>query len=408
LANPGDITVNNVVVTHTLPNEMSLLGSDPPGRALGNRVEWTLPQIHPGMVVEINVSCTAVSGGDVQHLFSARCDEGIVAEAAALTRIFQNALVLRANGPVAAQVGQSLTYEISVSNVGGQPLTNVMVVDQLGPGLAHETNVPKIERPLGTLAAGQSERFAVTLSATAAGELCQNLSVTADGGHHASTRVCVNATAAGSAPAAPPVPPKPAMSIEVTGRPEARVGDVTPFSIRVTNTGTATLNNVQVLAMGDDVLVPSVASQGFFPSEQGIFWTIKELPVGYKVDMYVHSRCAKASANACQRVAAACDELSQRVESACLNIKPALGSGPGGANRPTDAPDEPAAPRPSAGPADSGTLEITMTSLDNPIYVGAPTTYLVLVRNGRAASDQDVTLTLRLPAALRFERLVSG
>lgn len=445
ISNPGDITVNNVVVTHVLPPEVAYLGSNPVGQIFGNRLEWRLPRVDPGMVVAFDVSVNVEGGGDLAHVVTAQSDEGLAAEATAITRSLQNALLLHVEGPQTARLGESVDFHITLTNTSNQMLTGVTVADELGPGLVHETRVSRIERAIGQLGPQQAFDFAVTLNITQAGELCQMLSATADGGHFASARSCLQ-VALGPAlgqpapnvpqPASPitPIPPDattpttprvqtPEIDVSVTGPTEAAVGQVAPFKIVVNNTGGVPLTNVRITSRIDSNMVPSLATPGFFPAEVGgIYWNVKELPVGHMVTINVHARCDRMAPRACERVTVEADQVAAKEAEACLSIGAAQGR--------ADGPAAPSAlgavqtnvahrPAGTATPAvredeaeargsDGGQLEVTIASMTSPVVVGAPVTYVVQVHNARNVADQELTVRLDLPTALRFERLLAG
>lgn len=437
ISNPGDITVNNVVITHLLPPEVSYLGSNPAGNVFGNRLEWRLPRVDPGMVVAFDVSVNVEGGGDLAHVVTAQSDEGLAAEATAITRVAQNALLLQIEGPLAARVGERAEFHITLTNTSNQALTGVMVTDELGPGLMHEAGT-RIENPIGNLGPQQASNFTLTLTIAQAGELCQMLSATADGGHFASARKCLQVAAA-APPAGPafgqpapetpitPIPPDappmaaprggaPDVTVTVKGPADAAVGQIAQFQIVVNNTGGLPLTNVRVTSRIDTNMVPSLATPGFFPAEGGgIFWMVKELPVGHLVTINVHARCDRMADRACERVTVESDQLPAKEAEACLAIGAQQGRRDAAAVqmnvalRPAGEPT-PAEPRdePPGRTSDAGKLEVSIASVTSPVVVGAPVTYVVQIRNGRAVADQDVTLRLDLPTALRFERLLAG
>jgi uncharacterized repeat protein (TIGR01451 family) len=445
ISNPGDITVNNVVVTHVLPPEVSYLGSNPPGNVFGNRLEWRLPRVDPGMVVALDVSVSVEAGGDLAHVVTAQSDEGLAAEATAITRVLQNALLLLVEGPQSGRVGEQAQFHITLTNTSNQTLTGVIVTDELGPGLAHETGVSRIERAIGQLGPQQAFDFAVTLTITQAGELCQMLSATADGGHFASARSCLQ-VAVPAAPSGPvfgqpapepatpttpitPIPPAtpaapgggaPEITVTVNGPGTAVVGQIAQFQIIVNNTGGLPLTNVRIISRIDPEMVPSLATPGFFPAEGGgIFWSVKELPAGHLVTINVHARCDRMADRACERVTVEMDQLPVKEAEACLAIGaqqgrrempevPVRSSQTNIAHRPQEPTPAETVDDPNARSSEAGQLEISIATMTSPVVVGAPVTYVVQIHNARSVADQDIALRLDLPTALRFERLLAG
>lgn len=434
VTNPGDMPVTGVNVTHVLPPEMSFLGSDPPGQVFGNRVEWGFPVIEPGMVMAIDLSCRADGGGDVAHLVTVDCAEGLAAEASTVTRVFENGLSIRMSGPVTAQVGEQVTFDIAVTNVGNRRLTNVMAADELSRGLAHESGVPRIERPLGDLGPGETVEFAVTLTVTQPGEICHSVTAAADGGHFAATRACVAASTPAPPPApeapAPPQPsPEPAYTLRVDGPEAARIGQIVEFTVVATNTGGVPLTNVRLTSAVDEQLTHVFAQPGFFPMAGGIYWNLPQLPVGHRVVVRVQARCDAAGANICHRATVDCDQLDPKNAQACINIH-AQGNQPQASSE-TSAPgrsvltlsparsrsvdsrretNEPAngVPGREQRTRPGGSLKVHVAPLAASVLVGDSVTCVVEVHNDRDVADHDVQLTLQLPASLRYECLLDG
>ena len=429
ITNPGDMPVSNVDVAHILPPEMTYIGSSPPGQVFGNRVQWQLPTIDPGMVMGIDVSCRADAGGDAAHLVNISTAEGLATEATTVTRVLQSGLTIQMSGPVSVEVGQPITFEVVVTNQTGMALTNVRAADDLSSGLQHESGVPRIERPLGDLGPGESVEFAVTFTAMQTGQLCHVISATADGGHFASARACVVASPAGSLggqvgpalndpQAGPARPPEPAFEVRVDSAEQVAIGQVTQFNIVVTNTGTAPLSNMRVTSQVDPQLTHTFAEPGFVPTQGAIYWTIPQLPVGHQVAMRVQARCDAAAARACHRATAQCDQLAMQSAEGCVQIvnqanRPGAQE-PTPAERETDdtgADDLEVSPatarRTDSAELDNG-LRVSVSTLARGLLAGDAATCLIQVHNDRAVADQDVELTLQLPKGLRVERFVDG
>ena len=96
-------------------------------------------------------------------------------------------------GPTTATVGSSRRFEIQVVNRGTGVARNVMVNDRFGTGLQHPASASPIEHPLVDLPPGATGRLIVNFQVIQAGESCQDVTVTADGGLSATTRNCLTA-----------------------------------------------------------------------------------------------------------------------------------------------------------------------------------------------------------------------
>ncbi|MEW5804422.1 MAG: hypothetical protein AB1847_20185 [bacterium] len=133
--------------------------------------------------------------------------------------------------------GGTATFNITVTNTGNVPLTNVNVTDVQAPGCA---------RTIGTLAAGASSTYSCTVSGVT--QSFTNIA-TATGTPPAGLNVSATATAQ-------VIVSQPGISITKTPATQTIVsGGTATFSITVTNTGNVPLTSVAVA----DTLVPGCA-----------------------------------------------------------------------------------------------------------------------------------------------------
>jgi uncharacterized repeat protein (TIGR01451 family) len=94
------------------------------------------------------------------------------------TRITRPQIAVTKTGPEAALIGDTVTFQIIVSNPGTGPAPNVVIHDKLPPGLQHPQG-SEIEAELGTLGPGETKTLTLTTTAArAAGR--STVRVTAD------------------------------------------------------------------------------------------------------------------------------------------------------------------------------------------------------------------------------------
>ena len=433
VSNPGDMPVTNVDVTHVLSPEMSYLGSSPPGQVFGNRIQWRFPAIDPGMIMGIDVSCRVDGGGDAAHHVTVSSAEGVAAETSTVTRVLQNGLTMRMTGPVTAQVGQLVTFNVAVTNQLATTVTNARAAAELPPGLSHASGVSRIELPIGNIDPGQTVEFPVELTVTQPGEHCHVITISGDSGHFTSARACVvaspgapgqgtgplltdpsqpSAPPAAPTPAAPAAPPQPGFEVRVdTANQAVQVGQITQFNIVVTNTGTAPLANIRVTSKLDPQLVHSFAEGGFLPEAGGIYWNLPQIPIGHQVVLRVQARCAAAAPRACHYATAQADQLAAKSAEGCVQIVTQANK-PADENRDAEEDDDlqvsPTAARRGGDNETADQLQLVVSPLGRNILVGDTKTCLIRLKNTHSRSDQDIRLTLELPTALRIEQLLDG
>ena len=131
-------------------------------------------------------------------------------------------LEVHVDGPTSATLGDSVQFQIQVTNRGTGVASGLLVTDRFDAGLEHARSQESIARDLVDLQPGAMAQLTVNFRVTQPGELCQSIDVTGAGGLNATTRHCLTATsppigqpAPGEqrwepdAPAAQPIPVQP-------------------------------------------------------------------------------------------------------------------------------------------------------------------------------------------------------
>jgi len=166
-------------------------------------------------------------------------------------------LAIDKTGPTGlAQMGDTLTYTLTITNTGNVPLTNVVLDDEL----------LSVASSLTVLEPGASAMITASLDVDEA-VLPPDLPVGAK-------RFTISNTATATSDQVGPVSdtwdvevefdfhaPRAALGLEKTGPTSARIGDTLTYTLRVANVGDVPLTNVRVVdaAIGVDETVPTLA-----------------------------------------------------------------------------------------------------------------------------------------------------
>jgi uncharacterized repeat protein (TIGR01451 family) len=308
-------------------------------------------------------------------------------------------LDVRITGPDRAYVGDTVTFEIIITNRGSTTATGIVIKDRFDPGLVNEPGPGRIPPPspikrlLGEdLLPGQSKRVGAEFRVTAAGRLCQSIEVTGNGGIVAAAEACLTATERAGMGAPPPtttpgpVAPEPTtpvpatspgamgrVSLNVTGPQTASVGQDVDFFIEVANDGSQPLTNLKVFSDFDQALDPKGASEKVAGYEgDAIYWTIASLSPRQTKRYQVQCTCTKEAWRACVRVKVTAAEASPATQEACLAIRAA------------------------AAPATAG-LSMTVGTLYGSITEGKQLTYVIRVTNTGRTEDGQVVVKVIVP-----------
>ena len=162
------------------------------------------------------------------------------------------------------------------------------------------------------------------------------------------------------------------ISVRKSGPTSKMVGETAEFTITVTNTGSRTLTNLNVVDSYDPSLSPVQAAEGYRFENNDLVWTIESLEPGKTAPLLgVHCRCLSAAAKACNRVAVIAEDGSKFEDEACLAIRET-----------------------SAG------LGMTVADLRDPVKVGQDFTYEIRVSNAAPTADQQVAVVVTLPTGM--------
>ena len=412
VTNTGDLPADGIVIVDEIPAGTTYLNSTPAGQLTGPAVRWEIGRLAPGECRYVELSLRADQAGRITNRAAAAAAGGLEAADAAATEVSvglpaapslpsappgaapggpaeqRPQLTVNLTGPLQATVGQEVTFELTIANVGWTTATGIVIRDQLDPGLFHEKADANrvIRRAIRDLAPGQSERVLIVLRVDSAGRLCHTVEVTAAGGFRTTVSKCITATGVGAGvPAAPgigPAPPEKApapaalVSIRIsTAAVKDRQGD---FLVEVANLTRQTLSDVQVRHYFDPVLEVKGArgQQVFIEADGAAVWTIPTLSPGATQSVTIVCDCLKPV-----------DRVSVRVR--------AVSQGKLLGEQQASLPLGQAAPAPGA----TG-LRISMTATTEPVRSGREFTYVIEISNQGTTAESQVDLSVTLPKEL--------
>jgi len=393
VTNPGDLAARNVIVTAELPALLRPIAGE---GVQGANMQWQLASLAPHGSHRFTLPCRAVNTGSVRVFVRARA-EGVEADPASIdTQIIESALrltVQMATPNTAIKVGDRVSFQVTVSNVGNIPLTNVRIRDVYDPGLQElHGQASPISKLLGNLAPGASSPIAVTFIVRQPGESCHLLEATADGGHAASDRKCIQAQAA-----------RYEMAVELRGPQVASVGEQPQFEIVVTNTGDSELRAVRILFRSDKSLPSRFSSAGVSRDPQDpavLHAVINSLLPGESQSKRIACEALEPSENAETRVTVSSEQGPTQAKSLFTAIRPAAAG-----TRAAPPAADPDAPLPQ--PPTNGTLKLEIGDTADPIKLGESTVYVVEVQNTRQISDKNLQISFFLSEGFKFVTLNS-
>jgi uncharacterized repeat protein (TIGR01451 family) len=237
ISNPGDGTADHVKVKATL--------SDGLESARGREVEFDLGNLGPNETRSVQVTCATKSGGEQKCEAVATAEGNLVSSDAAVFAILQSKLDLALTGPRVRYLDRQGMYVLRVTNPGNATATNVTIVDQVPQGFKfvdasgggrHDFTSRTVSWFLGDLPAHQSKEVNLQLMAVNIGEYKQMASAHAARGPQS------------DAEAETRVEGLSAVLVELVDLEDpVEVGATARYELRVTNTGSKTETDIQVV-----------------------------------------------------------------------------------------------------------------------------------------------------------------
>jgi uncharacterized repeat protein (TIGR01451 family) len=358
VSNTGRIAAEGLTVRDAAPEGLRFLSSQPPANQEGGQLIWTLAALAPGQSAAIQVTFQTDTPGTYTNTVSVTSADGLQAENRATTQVTTPQLGVTKIGPATAVVGMPISYQITVTNGGSGPATNVMLTDQFDQGLEHQSGANPLELPIGTLPPGGSRMVTLTLTPRREGQLVNRVTATADGGLTANAEHPITVT-------------QPRLTLRKTGPAYKFARSQAEFNITVGNPGNAPLANVVVRDRLPPELVFVQASQGGQPVGGEIVWNLGTLQPGEEKRVQLTARAEQVTPRAVNVVTATADPNLMEQTEAAIEIRGAPG------------------------------LRLEALDTEDPVEVGGQTTYRINVTNTGTLAATGVQITAEVPPQMK-------
>ena len=275
--NSGQSDALSVIVADELPDTLQFVSSEPPAQSRDQILTWTLDKIAAGADHTIAVRVRPLKTGAFDHAATVT----MIAGSKSRTIVRQPRLkVEQTVSPGHVEKGQQVEFKIRVSNTGDGPARNVLIQATLSPGLRHDAGTPNeqnmLEQTIDRLDPGTHlDLDPLIVDAVGGGDqACSVLVksrdvVTAAGDPDSKHTQAVAVT-------------EPKLVIKLTGPSEQYTDTEAPYTLTVTNPGTAPTRKVTARAILQISGQLIRASQGYKydPETRNLDWIIPQLAPG--------------------------------------------------------------------------------------------------------------------------------
>jgi uncharacterized repeat protein (TIGR01451 family) len=263
LRNTGTVVAQGVEVHDFVPEGTQFVSANPPATPSAHgELVWTLGAMKPGDETSIEVELTPVTEGEAGSVAYVT----LRAEAGARSRVTRPDLTLQVSSAKQVMIGHEVQLSIKIGNPGTGPATGVVLEEQVPPGLKHAAG-GELEFEVGTLKPGETRELELTLTATQAGRVVNQLVARADGNLQAQAPCELEVIA-------------PALAITMDGPSRRYLERQATYTVLVSNPGTAPAKDVELVTrLPKGLKFVKANNAGHYDAQaHAVVWSLEELP----------------------------------------------------------------------------------------------------------------------------------
>jgi uncharacterized repeat protein (TIGR01451 family) len=353
--NASRIPMTGVQVLAQLNGPFGELQTDPPAQQNGATLLWSVGTLEPAETRVLSVTATPVAEGELA--IGARVL--LATQVGNRTRVTQPRLTLVKVGPRRVEVGETVRFLLTVANPGTGVARNVVIHDQLSDAFQHPAG-SDIEYVVGDLGPGQTREVPLEVTATRAGTFLNRAVAKAEGGLEATAEATVEVVQA-------------QLVLSKTGPEKRYIGSEVTYVLSLENRGTAPARSVLLVDSlpAGLMLAEPPAGASWDEAKRLLSWNMAVLEPGGSRRFEVRCTAIRGGEQVNKAVATAQGGLRAEAEARTLvEGVPAL------------------------------LLEVVDT--DDPLEVGAETTYEIRIVNQGTRPIVGLELTVAIPDGMEF------
>ncbi len=353
--NEGDRPANDVVIRDEVPEGTRLVNTTPQAEQEGRGLVWRLGTLSAGEERTVEIQLMPTEEGELGSVATV----SFAAQASVKTRCTMPQLAIRMTSPKTVMIGQELQVKIELKNPGSGDATGVMLLENVPDNVRHASG-PALEFEIGTLRAGETREMNLTLTAEKPGKVINTLTARADGNLQVEQQVEFEVLA-------------PAIEVEVEGPRKRYLERPATYEIRVSNPGTATAEDVQIVTkLPKEMQFLEANNMGEYDaSTHAIYWSLAELPKGEQGIVELTAMPIEAGDLTLQVESKARQGLSDETKQQILV-------------------------------EGLSAIMFEVIDVEDPIEVGGETTYEIRVVNQGSKAATNVRVVVNLPPAMQF------
>jgi uncharacterized repeat protein (TIGR01451 family) len=355
VTNLTETMLTEITIAETVSDNFEFKGSEPTAQVEGNKLIWQIESLGPKASKTLRVSGIATASKSLEQSTSITH----TIRDSAVVRVVEPTLELRKNAPAEALLCEPIAVEYVVTNTGTGAAQDVQVIDNLPAGMQTADGKGKVVLEAGTLAAGETRRFAIKLRAVKTGAYVGKALATSSTGLKAESEATTTNIR------------QPMLTITKSGPHRQYLGRPVAYEISVFNKGDGPAQNTII----EDIIPPGVtgieATAGAQFSGSKLIWDLGTLEPNTSKKVRVSYTPAREG------------ELMGSATASAYCAEPVTDS----------------AKTTITGIA---ATRLDVIDLDDPVEIGGTTTYLITVSNEGSAADANIRLVCTLDDKLQY------
>ncbi|MBL4590663.1 MAG: DUF11 domain-containing protein [Phycisphaerales bacterium] len=358
ITNLTSASLQNVIVNMSSASNLSIGSSQPTASKSAGGMTWAMGDFGPGETKIITVNGRADKVGTAGDCISVSYNNFLCAT----LKVVEPALALTKTATATALKCDTIVLRYVVKNTGTGCAENVSITDTLPAGMTLSDGSRNVNIPVGQLCEGESKAYEVKAEVTKRGTYQSPASATADGGMRAdASRTTTVIT-------------EPELAVTASCSSARYLGRNMTYSYTMKNIGNGVSSSSTASATIPAGTTLVSASDGGRQSGSNVVWDLGSMAPGAERSFSITVKAAVAGDYTSTVVGnASCAATVSDSCSTPVNGIPAI------------------------------LLEVV--DIDDPIEIGAQTTYVITVTNQGTAADHNIRIVATLPGELTF---VSG
>lgn len=357
--NNGDVMAHDVQIHEQVPRGTQLLRTSPVAQDGGRgQLVWNLGNLPPHEERVVKLELMPVAEGEIGSVATVH----VAAAASVRTVATRPDLRLEVTAPPSVMIGDNVTFKIKVRNPGTGVAEGIVVTERVPPELRHEAG-DLLEYEVGQIEPGGTRELELTLTAAKAGQFVNSLQAIGEAGLQTSADSRIEVLA-------------PALRVDLVGPNKRYLERPATYTITVDNPGTAAAKDVELVAyvpQGMEFMEADNYGE-YDKANRMVRWSLEELPAAQRGEVSVKLLPTEAGDHRLTAEGSAQKDLFDRVERA-LNVEGVAA------------------------------ILFEVVDVNDPIEVGAETTYEIRVLNQGSKVATNIRLEAVLPPEMSF---VSG